>query len=205
MLTEPDPADQVRDSPSVQLGPSPRLPQLRPDRLTPEQRAVYERVVESRGTEVLGQQGELRGPFNAMLYTPAVGAAVQQVGAAIRFSGQLPDRIRELAILETAVRAGCSYEWHIHSSKAIQQQLFSADEVTAISLGVEDISTLSPPEHLARRVAVALIEVGDLDDLLFDTALEILGLPLISELVFLIGYYQMLARSIRVWRVTRQP
>jgi hypothetical protein len=45
-----------------------------------------------------------------------------------------------------------------------------------------------------------LVECGDLDDELFDQAQTQFGPGGLSELLTLVGYYELLALSLRVWR-----
>ena len=37
--------------------------------------------------------GRLEGPFNAMLFSPAVGHALQALGGALRYQGTLPGQL----------------------------------------------------------------------------------------------------------------
>ena len=48
---------------------------------------------------LVDETGALTGPFNTMLLQPAVGQALQALGAALRYQGSLPDRARELTTL----------------------------------------------------------------------------------------------------------
>jgi len=48
---------------------------------------------------LVDETGALTGPFNAMLLQPAVGQALQALGAALRYQGSLADRARELTTL----------------------------------------------------------------------------------------------------------
>ena len=58
--------------------------------------------------------GGLAGPFNAMLYAPPVGHALQELGAAIRFRTGLAPRTREMAILVVAQAWDSAYERDSH-------------------------------------------------------------------------------------------
>jgi len=99
-----------------------RLPGLTPDRLDPEQRELYDAIARgprSRGPQhfpLVDADGALLGPFNAMLLAPGLGAALQEVGAAIRFHGTLDARARELAILVVASRWDSAFERSSHEA-----------------------------------------------------------------------------------------
>src|SRR5215471_1586181 len=104
--------------------PPVRVPRLRPEQLTDEQRRLYQEVLDGpRGQgrqffPLVDADGVLTGPFNAMLASPRVGTAVQRLGAALRYQTDLPDRIRELVILVVAAQLGSEFEWHAHESLA---------------------------------------------------------------------------------------
>ena len=116
---------------------SERLPRLAPETLREDQRALYDAI--TCGPRAQGPQhfalaapdGTLNGPFNALLYSPALGTALQEVGAAVRYRTGLPDRARELAILLVAARWDSAFERDSH--EAVARSLgFSEAELEAI-------------------------------------------------------------------------
>ncbi|GAA3581709.1 carboxymuconolactone decarboxylase family protein [Nonomuraea rosea] len=173
-----------------------RLRRTPPHQLSPEARALYEKITSGpRGRFMVDPAGGLTGPFNAMLLSPPVGDPLQELGAAIRYRSSLTDRARELAIL---VVAG-------HQDSAFEQ---AAHEPIARDLGVteEQLQTLragSPPaladpaEAAVVAVARALVAKGDLDD----EEYAVLGERALFELTTLVGYYTTLALQLRVFRV----
>ena len=180
-----------------------RLPWLRPEELNVEQRRIYESIVggprsaESKAT-LTDEAGRLQGPFNVMLVEPNVGDAVQRLGATLRFEAHLDDRAREIAILEVARASLSAYEWYVHEKES-RMLGFSDAEIAGLLAG-SDIPTLSQREVIVRQVTRHLLDDGDLPTAIYDRALGELGLPVLVDLVFLVGYYEMLARSLRVWR-----
>ena len=54
--------------------------------------------------------------------------------------------------------------------------------------------------QIVREVSQALLADHDLDDDLFARAQAELGNGVLSEVITLIGYYELLAMSLRVWR-----
>ena len=91
-----------------------RVPRLRPEQLTDEQRRLYEELLNGpRGQgpqyfELTDADGVLTGPFNAMLASPRVGTVLQRLGVALRYHTDLPDQTRELVILVVAAPSRCS-------------------------------------------------------------------------------------------------
>ena len=147
--------------------------------------------------------GGLAGPFNAMLYAPPVGHALQELGAAIRFRTQLPPRIRELAILVVAQVWDSGYVRASHEPIGREAGL-TKPEIAALRAGTDPGFT-DKPEQVAYSVVRALAGPGpqtaDLDDEQYDTAVAVLGEQALVELSTLVGYYATLSLQLRIFRV----
>src|SRR6476620_8493643 len=93
-----------------------RLAVLSSDEMTTRQKDLYRvslrgpRGEGPRAVPLASGSGGLAGPFNAMLYAPPVGHALQELGAAIRFRTELAPRVREMAILVVAQAWDSAYE-----------------------------------------------------------------------------------------------
>jgi 4-carboxymuconolactone decarboxylase len=72
-----------------------RVPDLDPEKLSPEQRKVYDAIV-------AGPRGRVVGPLRVWLQSPELADRAQALGAFCRFGTSLPPRLSELAILVTA-------------------------------------------------------------------------------------------------------
>jgi len=144
--------------------------------------------------------GALAGPFNAMLLQPDLGAALQALGAAIRYQGALPARIRELAILVVAGHWSSAFEQHAHEAAGRRAGL-SEEELAAVRAG-EEPALADPAERAAVRAVRALVQGGDLDDEAYARAVAQLGEAGVFELTTLVGYYATLALQLRVFRVS---
>src|SRR6201981_268692 len=85
-----------------------RLAVLSSDEMTSDQKDLYRDILSGprgqgpRAILLASGAGGLAGPFNAMLYAPPVGHALQELGASIRFRTELAPRVREMAILVVA-------------------------------------------------------------------------------------------------------
>lgn len=180
-----------------------RIPRLAPDELDPEQRALYDTI--ATGPRASGPQhfaltddrGGLNGPFNALLLSPALGQALQGLGAAVRFQTSLSPRIREAAILLVAAAEDSAFERHAHESVGRAAGL-SEDEIASLRDGGIPGGS-SPHEAAALRITAALL-AGDVPDALWDADALQLGAPTVFELSTLVGYYRTLALQLRVFR-----
>jgi len=180
-----------------------RVHPFTPESLTGAQRDLYDAIAggpRSQGPQhfaLTRPDGSLRGPFNALLLAPGLGAALQDVGAAIRYRGALTDRSREIAILLVAAHWDSAFEREAHEAVGGAAGLTDA-ELSA--LRGRDASAFSGDEGLVARVTAALLS-GDLDDGLWDEASATLGAEVVFELTVLVGYYATLALQLRVFRV----
>jgi 4-carboxymuconolactone decarboxylase len=181
----------------------PRVRALAPAELTTEQSALYTAITSgprSRGPQhfaLSAPDGSLRGPFDLMLRSPAVGAAQQELGAAIRYRTALTDRQRELAILLVAARWDSAFERESHEPVALAAG-FSDDDLRAIR--AQDVSVFGDDEHIVGVTVSALLD-GDLSDDEWGAASAALGPEGVYELTALVGYYGTLALQLRVFRV----
>lgn len=183
----------------------PRLERLVPEFLDEQQRVLYERISggpRSSGPQVfrlIGADGALEGPFNAMLLCPAVGTALQALGAAVRYSTSLSDRAREMAILAVAAHEDSAFEWHAHEAVGRVAGLAGAD-LAAIRAGLAPDGA-TDVERAVVDATFHLLRDGDLDDQAFQNALSHLHPVGLQELMTLVGYYRLLALQLRVFRV----
>ena len=182
-----------------------RLRRLIPADLDEAQRLLYDRIVGGprangpRAAPLTDTDGALRGPFNAMLYAPAVGDALQSLGAAVRFGTGLSDRVREIAILAVAAHWDSAFERYAH--EAIGRAVgLSEDIIEALRAGLEPPLT-DPTERAAYRVVRALLTQRDLDDAHFADARSELGETALVELSTVVGHYGTLALQLHLFRV----
>lgn len=181
-----------------------RLDWYEPHELDGDARQLYDRITggpRARGPQALpltDDAGRLEGPFNALLVSPEIGTAVQELGTAIRYRGALSDRAREIAILEVAALHRSEFEWYAHERLGRRAGLTGA-EIAALRDGVP-APTFDRVESLVRTIVRTLVRERDLDDASYRDASDVLGNPLLMELVALVGYYELLALNLRVWR-----
>jgi 4-carboxymuconolactone decarboxylase len=186
-----------------------RLPVLSSDEMTSEQVVLYREILGGprgqgpRAVLLASGAGGLAGPFNAMLYAPSVGHALQELGTAIRFRTELAPRVREMAILVVAQAWDSAYVRESHELLGRDAGLTDA-EIEALRAGA-DPGFADKQEQVAYSVVRALTGPGpksaDLDDQEYDTAVAVLGEQALVELSALVGYYATLALQLRIFRV----
>ncbi len=182
-----------------------RLQALRPDQLDDEQRDVYEaitggpRACGPRYFPLTDEEGRLHGPFDAMLRSARVGRALQDLGSALRYSTDMPARLREIVILAVASEEDSAFERYAH--EAVGRGIgLTEEELEAIRHGRE-LPSGDPAEAVALRATRRLLREGDLDDESYAAVSAALGERQVFELTTLVGYYRLLATQLRVFRV----
>ncbi len=181
-----------------------RLPDLRPEVLSAEQQALYESIAggdraRDASFRLTEADGSLVGPFAALLVNPAVGNAVQSVGAAIRFGGDLSPLVREVAILAVAAHHRSPFEWWAHEPIARRAGLRD-DQIRDLYAGrtpAFDDETATA----AHALTIVLLAGKHPDDEVFGAAREALGEGGVMELVTLVGYYNLLAQLMDTFNI----
>ena len=182
-----------------------RLPLLAPAELDPDQRTLYDAIAlgpRAQGPQlfpIADGQGRLNGPFNAMLFAPALGQSLQELGATLRYRTALTDRVRELAILVVAAHWNSAFERFAHEPIARAAGVSDAQLDAVRTGGAPELD--DPAESVALELTRALARDGDVTDELFDRAVPLIGIRAVVELTTLVGYYATLALQLRVFRV----
>ncbi len=181
-----------------------RLPWYGPAGLDAEQRALYDRIAggpRAQGPQAFpltDDEGRLNGPFNAMLVSPDIGTAVQEVGAAIRYRSSLSAREREIAILEVSVVRRCEFEWYAH--ERIGRAAGLAGEELRALLHALPVVTFDAREAMVRIVVRDCIVERSLSDRVMADAERLLGTRALVDCITLAGYYDLLSLSLTVWQ-----
>lgn len=170
-----------------------RMPQVPLEQMTPAQRAVAESIM-------AGPRGGMRGPFNAWLRSPELADRLQKVGEYIRFNTSLDKRLNEMAICMTAQYWGSQYEWYAHAPLALKAGLH-ADVLKAIGEGKKP-DNMKDDEAIVWEFTTQLRRDHNVDDAVYAKALEKFGERGIVDLVGVNGYYDVVAMTLNVARVS---
>ena len=186
-----------------------RLPYITLNNLNDDQQMLFEHITKGKRAEdtnknyYITPEGGLRGPFNAWLYTPALGDAAQRLGVSLRFEGSLPPTLRELAILMVAAKWRCQYEWWAHEK--IGRSVGLADDVMSSIKSETRPQFQDTMQSVVYEFTAELIENRDVTDAVYEKAIESLGETAVVELATLIGYYMMVSINLNVFRVNLPP
>jgi 4-carboxymuconolactone decarboxylase len=159
-----------------------RVPPLEVDKLTPEQKRVYDQIAGNRKT--------VRGPFPIMLRNWRLAEHANQFGIALRDHSTIGRNIFELAVI-TVCRAGkVQYAWSSHSVQAAEAGV--APEVIAAIRENKRPDFKDDKERTAYEVATEIMTTTELSQNSYDKAVQQFGLQGTVELISTIGYYAMI-------------
>jgi 4-carboxymuconolactone decarboxylase len=174
-----------------------RIPWLRSDELSDEQLALHTRIVATRRAGVADAEGRLIGPYNFMLLQPDLGAALERLGASLRFEGTIPDVAREVVILLVARAERSNFIWNAHARVA--SNLGVTDEQLQSLDASGDTSALDDGSVRLAALANALIATGDVTDSVYSAAREVVGDQGVLEVIVLVNHYQLNAMGLRIF------
>ena len=173
-----------------------RLPAIDPDKLAPEQRAVYDKIASS-------PRGGVRGPFLALIHAPEMCDRLQHLGEYLRYKTTFEPRLSEMAILIAARQYNCQYEWFAHEPHA---------KTAGLALPIiEAIRTQRRPDNMKADEAALydytqeLVSKGKISDAAYKAAVDIFGTRGVVELAGIIGYYIMVGMTLLAHDLAMPP
>lgn len=179
-----------------------RFQQIPVDRLTAEQRTLYDAIRSGPRAKLANsgasQPGPLGGPFNVWLRSPGIGDCIQRLGEEIRFRSSLPAKLNELAIIITGRMWTSHYEWHAHCKLAIDAGL---DPAIA-----QDIAQKRRPakmdadETIVYDFSMELHETQGVSDATYGRALDRFGERGVMDLIAANGFYTLVSMCLNVDR-----
>jgi 4-carboxymuconolactone decarboxylase len=170
----------------------PRIPDLDPSTLDPEQKRIHDEIAS-------GPRGKVEGPLRVWLTSPGLADRAQALGAFCRYGTSLPQRLSELAILVTGAFWRAGFEWHVHAPIGLQAGL-DASAVEAIRSGAEPALT-KEDEKAVYIFSRELLTTRRVSDQTYASAERMLGRRGVVDLVGVLGYYGLISMTINAFEV----
>ncbi|MHB8566360.1 MAG: carboxymuconolactone decarboxylase family protein [Nitrososphaerales archaeon] len=169
-----------------------RLPDIEPDKLTPEQKRISDEIASVRG-------GHVRGPFAIWIRIPEIADTANQFGNALRLHGKLDRRLFELIIAIVARDWSAQYEWFAHMRRGFEAGL-SPDVYEAIrTRRVPKFA--NEDEYLVYELVNELIQTKTFCQESYDRAVGMLGLENLIEIITDVGFYTTIAMVLNAFDV----
>jgi alkylhydroperoxidase family enzyme len=143
--------------------------------------------------------------MRALAHQPRLFGNLMALGGSLMYRTALDSRLREIAILRTAARTRCEYEWGMHVSLFREPCRFTEAELTSLQYGSPDDACWSDAERLVARVADELHETCTVTDATWEALASSHPPAVIVELIVTVGHYRMLAQVLNAGRVPLEP
>ena len=173
-----------------------RLTPLQPDQMSEDQQRVLADILK-------GPRGNLDGPFLAWIQSPALADHAQRLGAFCRYGTALELRLTELAILTTAAWWRSQAEWQIH--EPIARSAGVCDSVIEALRQHLTPTFTRTDEQCVYEIGQSLYQTRRVDTELYKQGVALFGEPAMVELIGVYGYYSLVAMTLNVFEVRRDP
>lgn len=169
-----------------------RLPDLLPDKMTPEQRQIHEEIV-------AGPRGRIIGPLRAAIYNPELARRWSPLGEYLRFKAKIGTRLTELAILVVARRWRSEVEWWIHSELATGEGI-DHGVIDAIRRGTSPVFEREADAEVYEFTRQLQL-TGFVEDGLYHALRARHGHVALVDLTAVIGYYTMVSITLNAHEI----
>jgi 4-carboxymuconolactone decarboxylase len=172
-----------------------RTLEIPPEKLTPEQKTVFDQLVAGRG--------RILGPYKIWIHSPTVASGMEHIGTFLNKRSSLSSREVEIGILVIAQHWDADYvrTAHIREGKRVG---LTQEQIDAILAGKEP-ALADAHEQAVYRFAAALAGGAKLTDAAFAAIEQALGREGVAEVLVLLGYYTAVALGMKVHEVPIPP
>jgi 4-carboxymuconolactone decarboxylase len=183
-----------------------RLPLLDPSTLSTAQKETYERLnrtwvswADSVPFQSKTEDGRFIGPFNPILFSPAISSSFLDFQEAEQKNTSLSQRVRQVVILAVGAVWKSNYELYAHAAAARKAGI-SEDAIRVLTAGgLPD--ELSDEEKIAQRYARQLSTEHRIDAALYSAAEKAFGQRGLVEIVYLAGAYHTVCALLNAFEI----
>ena len=162
-----------------------RLPSIKDKTQIPAaHHPVFDQVVKSRGA--------VQGPFTMLMHCPPLAEHVMNLGAYVRFEGELDKRVRVLAAMTVARELDVIYVWGAQTGQA---RKLGVPEATITAIREKHSRGLPPEDAQIVDFTRDLIRKHRVSDAAVKALQQRFGNFQLVELTGTIGYYTMLSMT----------
>lgn len=183
-----------------------RLALLQPADLTPDQRQLYDQLqnteipwAEKSGFQAQTAAKQLIGPFNPMLYSPAIATAMMGLTSALSQHSALPEPVRQVVILTVGAGWQAAYELYAHTAVAHKAGL-TEEAIRALAAGQPPVG-LSAAEALVHEFTRQLTTTHQIGPDLYQQATETFGEKGLFDMVLLAGQYMTVSALLNAFAI----
>ena len=168
-----------------------RVPYIREGEAPPEVEAIY--------SKARSRQATIHNLHQVLAHNPKLLLNFMRLGNTLLRQTEIPDKLRELAILSVAESLDSDYVWAAHYPIGLEVD-FKREQIDAISKWRNSTFFDAEERAVLRYVDVVIRNSDSHDDIdeAFNELKKYCNDTIIVELTTLIGYYQMTAAIARV-------
>ena len=144
---------------------------------------------------IAGSRGRVGPNFQTLLNSPEAGGRFAAFGEYVRFHGDVPSRLKELAIITAAREANNDYVWTAHERLAREQGV--TDPIINAIRHRTTPDGLTGDDAAVVRFAKELLTRHEIADATFEPMQQQLGNKGVMDLILLIMYYHSLAHTLQ--------
>jgi len=164
-----------------------RMPLVKPEEMTPEQKTLAEAIAGKRS-------GVIRGPWAQIIRNPALARVAAAYGDYLRGETSVPLRLLMIAVLITARHWKAEYMWAAQGPRARESGLSEAI-IEALRKGERPIFD-DANDGPVYDLIVELYKYQQISDTTYAAAEKVLGQTALVELLNIAGFYTTLAMVI---------
>ena len=168
-----------------------RILEIPEDKLTAEQKKVFDDLVAGRG--------RLLTPYKIWIHSPELAAAMETIGTFLNKKGALTEREVELTIVIIATHWQGDYVHAAHVKRCLELGYPEAAMDTIKAGGTPDL-----PDAREKAVfdlcRISMAPGGGSDEV-YDRAAALLGRDGLAEVLALLGYYSAVGMAMKLHRV----
>ena len=168
-----------------------RILEIPEDKLTAEQKKVFDDLVAGRG--------RLLTPYKIWIHSPQLAAAMETIGTFLNKKGSLTEREVELIIVIIATHWQGAYVQAAHVKRCLELGFPQTVMDTIMAGGAPDLPNVRE-KALYDLCQIAMAPGGGSDEV-YDGAAKLLGREGLAEVLALLGYYSAVAMAMKLHRV----
>ena len=168
-----------------------RLDPLPVDKLSPEQKAVHDKII--------GNRKQLGGPFSVLLRNAALADSANDVVDVLRANGKLDKRVYELITLIVSRHLSAQYVFAVH--EPIARNVGVSDDVIEAVRARRKPAFTKPDEAVAYDAVTEVLAGKVLSEPTYKRLIETFGLDLAIEVAATAGLYSMLGTVLNTFDI----
>ena len=175
-----------------------RLTPMAVENLTADQRAVYDAI----NRPPRGKLG-FNGPYAAYIKAPHIGGPSQELGAAVRFNVECPEKFQKIASCIVGQYYQAKFEFAAQTPFALKAGLSEA-VIDALRKGERPVFE-DPDDDGVYEFCRQLVHTRRVDDNVYGRVRDLLGETQLVELVATIAYYTTVCITLNAFEVPLAP